>query len=107
MLDVPMMRSLRFGLGGFFLMSTRSDYRTLFENLGPICTNSRRRSMSSRTIILRGDLYASSKILAIACTLAKSVKPTNCSGDIILTKGNPLSIAIFAAKAVLPDPLSP
>ena len=72
-----------------------------------MCTNSSSLSTSSSTIRERGDLYASSKILAMACTLAKSVKPTKFSGEIIFTKGNPLSIAILAAKAVLPEPFSP
>ena len=63
--------------------------------------------MSSSTMRESGDLYASSKILAIAYTLAKSVYPTKFSGETILTKGKPLSIAILAAKAVFPEPFSP
>ena len=36
MLVVPMIKSLRSGLGGFFLMRTRSVCRTAFEKRGPM-----------------------------------------------------------------------
>mmetsp|Transcript_13626 Transcript_13626/g.23341 ORF Transcript_13626/g.23341 Transcript_13626/m.23341 type:complete len:202 (-) Transcript_13626:1947-2552(-) len=59
---VPMMSSF-FPLGGALLTMTRRVWRTRLENRGPIATYSRRRSMSSRTMTLRGDLAASSNVL--------------------------------------------
>jgi|688.fasta_scaffold214248_2 hypothetical protein len=64
-------------------------------------------SMSSRTIRLRLDLYASSNTFTISATFVKSALPTNYSGDIILTNKKSDSIASFAANAVLPEPLTP
>jgi len=64
-------------------------------------------SISSSTIRESGDLYASSKIFTIAEILACSEYPTKFSGEIILTKGKPLSIANLAASAVLPQPFLP
>lgn len=64
-------------------------------------------SISSRTIKLRFDLYASSNTLTISYTLMKSGLPTNISGEIILTYRKLDSIASLAAKAVLPEPFTP
>jgi hypothetical protein len=55
----------------------------------------------------RGDLYASSNVLAILAILAFSVNPTIVSGEISLIKGKSLAIAMVAARAVFPDPDGP
>lgn len=63
---VPMINNFLSALGGFFLIKTKRAYKTRLENLGPICTNSKSLSTSSRTISDKGDLYASSNTLLIA-----------------------------------------
>ena len=55
------------------------------------------------TTTLKGDLYASLKILLIWFILAISVYPTILSGEMSLIKGKSLDMAIVAANAVLPE----
>ena len=104
LLVVPTITILLVGSGGIFFTKTRIAYKMGFENRGPMFTNSISLSMSSRTTILRGVLYALSKTFDMSCIFPFSVYPTYSSGVIIFANGKPLSIAKLAAMAVFPAP---
>mmetsp|Transcript_18910 Transcript_18910/g.40196 ORF Transcript_18910/g.40196 Transcript_18910/m.40196 type:complete len:203 (+) Transcript_18910:697-1305(+) len=70
-------------------------------------TYSSRRSKSSMTTILSGDLCASSKTLAIIAALPTSLTPMTELGEMSFTKGKSDWRASVAATAVLPEPDSP
>ena len=63
--------------------------------------------MSSRTIQLSSLLYASSKTFLMTSHLALSEKPTMFSGEMTFTKGKLDSLAMYAARAVFPQPALP
>lgn len=63
--------------------------------------------MSSRTIQLSSLLYASSNTFLMTSHLALSEKPTMFSGEMTFTKGKLDSLAMYAARAVFPQPALP